>query len=198
MYTRNMIIPVMTGITLGLAAKWVDVPELTGEFPIFDDIFARFGIWIFMAALFAVSADTPVYAAIRVFTFFVSMLSAYYIYTILFLGFFPKEQMVLWGIISLISPICGAIIWNVRGNGGISCVLAALPITILFTEWYLTGNENGLLFTAYACMAVFLMIFIFQNMKQCLSILIITVILSFILIKTGAINYLYVRLLNIW
>ena len=194
---KNMIIPIIVGITLGLIAKWVDVPELTSELPIFDDIFARFGIWIFTATLLSIFSDTPMYAAIRVFIFFVSMVFSYYIYTILFLGFFPKEQIILWSIISLISPFCGAIIWNVRGNGEISCILAALPITILYTEWYLTGNENGLLFIAYAFMTVFFIIFIFQNIKQCLSIMVITVILSFILIKTGTINYLYIRLLNI-
>lgn len=67
---------------------------ITGEFPILDDIFGRFGIWIFVATLLAVYSNTPLHAALRVFSFFFTMILTYYAYTILFLGFFPKSQII--------------------------------------------------------------------------------------------------------
>ena len=108
---NSIFFPIIIGFILGLIAKLVDVPTITSVFPIFDDLFGRFGIWIFTATLLAVFSLTPMHAAIRVFSFFVSMLLTYYVYTILFLGFYPKSQIILWAIVSLVSPICAAIMW---------------------------------------------------------------------------------------
>ncbi len=103
---NSIFFPIILGFILGLTAKLVDVPAITHIFPIFDDIFGRFGVWIFTATLLAVFSITPLHAAIRGFSFFISMLLTYYVYTILLLGFYPKSQIILWGFVSLISPIC--------------------------------------------------------------------------------------------
>jgi hypothetical protein len=193
----SIVIPVIIGIVLGLTAKLVDTPEMLGTFRIFDDIFGRFGIWIFVATMLAFFSRTPVYAAIRVFSFFVSMLFTYYLYTVLFLGFFPKSQIILWGAISLISPVCAVLMWYMNEDKWIANIISALPIVVLCTEWYLTAMKTiFLLFIAYLCMIICLLIYIPKNRWQCLSIILIAAIMSLILIKTGLMNYIY-GLLNV-
>ena len=51
---RSLILPLIIGIVLGITAKLVDVPYITCDFPVFDDIMGRFGIWVWAAALIAV------------------------------------------------------------------------------------------------------------------------------------------------
>ncbi len=67
---HSIIFAAIIGLILGLVAKLVEVPEITGEFPIFDDILGRLGVWIFTTTPLAVFSNTPVHAAIRVFSFF--------------------------------------------------------------------------------------------------------------------------------
>ena len=182
---------------MGLAAKLVDVPEVTWRFPIFDNIGGRFGIWIFAAALLAVRSKTPLHSAIRVFGFFAAMLLTYYLYTILFLGFFPKSQMILWGSISLISPFCAIIMWYANENKRSGEILAALPIALLLSEWFVTGDGNLILLLAYLVMIVLILIVVSQNIKRCMAIIIFAMIITFILINTGFMDFICRELLNI-
>ncbi|QHI72917.1 hypothetical protein [Aminipila terrae] len=197
MQYRSILFTVTIGIILGLVAKLVDVPQITGTLPILDDIFGRFGVWIFIATLLSVFSNTPVYAAIRVFSFFISMLLTYYAYTILFLGFFPKSQIILWSFISIFSPICAAAMWYAKGNKGIANILAAAPIVALCTEWYITGRENILLLTFYICMIVCLLICVIKKAKRCLPVLLIAAVITLLLIRVGWMDLIYGGLLNI-
>lgn len=194
---RSILFTVTIGIILGLVAKLVDVPEITGMLPILDDIFGRFGVWIFIATLLSIFSNTPVYAAIRVFSFFISMLFTYYAYTILFLGFFPKSQIILWSIISIFSPICAAVMWYAKGNKSIANILAALPIIALCTEWYITGRENILLLTFYICMIVSLLIYVPKKAKRCLHVILIAAVITLLVIRAGWMDLIYGGLLNI-
>lgn len=138
----------------------------------------------------AVYSSSPIHASIRVFSFFTSMLCTYYIFTILFLGFFPKSQIVLWALISLISPICGAIIWYAHENIWLANFLVALPIVTLSTEWYITGRDNILLFVIYLCMIIFLFLHVPKNLKQCPSIILIITVMDLLLLKTGWMDFI--------
>lgn len=196
-WSHSIIFAILLGIVMGLAAKLVDVPEILGAAPIFDEIGGRFGIWIFTATLLAAFSNTPLHAAVRVFCFFVSMLLTYYVYTVLFLGFFPKSQIILWGLISLVSPFCGAIMWYAHTEKWFSNILAALPVTALCTEWYLTGKENILLLLTYLCMSVSLLRSIPRCRKQWIPVAVIAAAVAFILTGTGVMNFVFEELLNI-
>ena len=89
---RSLILPLIIGIVLGITAKLVDVPYITCDFPVFDEIMGRFGIWVWAAALIAVFSKTPLLAAVRSFLFFIGMLLAYYGYTLLFWDFFQNHK----------------------------------------------------------------------------------------------------------
>ena len=112
----SLILPFIIGIVLGIIAKFADGRNIMYYFPEFADIMGRFGIWVWAAALIAVRSKTALSAAIRSFGFFIGMLLAYYGYTVLFLKFFPKSQMILWGCIAVITPFCGFLIWHVHKN----------------------------------------------------------------------------------
>lgn len=106
----SLFLPFIIGIGLGITAKLIDVPYVTSTFPIFDNIMGRFGIWVWVAAIISILSKTALFAAVRSFVFFIGMLFAYYGYTVLFLNFFPKSQIFLWGAIAMITPFCGFLI----------------------------------------------------------------------------------------
>ncbi len=204
---RSLILPLIIGIVLGITAKLVDVPYITCDFPVFDEIMGRFGIWVWAAALIAVFSKTPLLAAVRSFLFFIGMLLAYYGYTLLFLGFFPKSQMILWGGIAMITPFCGFLIWHIHKNKHYANLIASLPFILFFTEWYLTAfieqywsaRDKILLFIAYLCMTLSLLAAIPTNKKRLLSLL-YGVVISIVLIRlmqAGIIVNLYEQLLNV-
>lgn len=91
----SLFLPFIIGIVLGITAKLIDVPYVTSKFPVFDDIMGRFAIWVWAAAIISIFSKTAIFAAVRSFLFFIGMLSAYYSYTVLFLNFFPKSQIIL-------------------------------------------------------------------------------------------------------
>ncbi|MDE7331302.1 MAG: hypothetical protein K2O16_03540 [Lachnospiraceae bacterium] len=204
---RPLIMPFIIGIVLGIIAKLIDVPYITSDFPIFDDIMGRFGIWVWAAALISIRSKTALFAATRSFVFFAGMLSAYYGYTVIFLKFYPKSQIILWSGICLITPFCGFLIWHVHKESYCANFISSLPLCIFFTEWYLTAfadwnwsaKDKLLLFIAYLCFSISLLAVVPTNKKRLLS-LIYGVLISIVLIKliqAEIIVNLYDQLLNV-
>ncbi len=203
----TMLLPMISGILLGITAKLVDVPYITRDYPVFDDMMGRFGIWVWAAALIAVRSRTPFHAAVRSFVFFVGMLSAYYGYTVLFLKFFPGSQMVLWGGIAMITPFCGFLMWHIHKNTSYADLIASLPFVLFFTEWYLTAftaqnwsyKDRLLLFIAYLCMTLSLAAAIPTNKRRIFSLfyaMLLSVVLIW-LIQAGIMVNFYDQLLNV-
>lgn len=203
----TMLLQMISGILLGITAKLVDVPYITCDYPVFDDMMGRFGIWVWAAALIAVRSRTPFHAAVRSFVFFVGMLSAYYGYTVLFLKFFPGSQMVLWGGIAMITPFCGFLMWHIHKNTSYADLIASLPFVLFFTEWYLTAftaqnwsyKDRLLLFIAYLCMTLSLAAAIPTNKRRIFSLfyaMLLSVVLIW-LIQAGIMVNFYDQLLNV-
>ena len=203
----TMLLPMISGILLRITAKLVDVPYITCDYPVFDDMMGRFGIWVWAAALIVVRSRTPFHAAVRSFVFFVGMLSAYYGYTVLFLKFFPGSQMVLWGGIAMITPFCGFLMWHIHKNTSYADLIASLPFVLFFTEWYLTAftaqnwsyKDRLLLFIAYLCMTLSLAAAIPTNKRRIFSLfyaMLLSVVLIW-LIQAGIMVNFYDQLLNV-
>lgn len=177
----QFIFPFIIGIVLGIIAKLVDVPYITSKIPVFDDIMGRFGIWVWAAAIISILSKAALFAALRSFVFFIGMLSAYYGYTVLFLNFFPKSQMILWGGIAMVTPFCGFLIWQIHKERHYANFISSLPFTIFFTEWYLTAftdrywnfstaKDELLLGIAYLCFTFSLLAVIPTNRKRLFSL----------------------------
>lgn len=198
-HRRSLCLPFVIGVFLGILAKLVDVPSVTCRFSIFDDIMVRFGIWVFVAAFLAVHSKSPLFAALRSFIFFVGMLSAYYGYTILYLKFFPRSQIILWSSIAVITPFCGFFIWQIHKNSWYAYLTASLPLVLFFTEWYITAEGDQLLMIAYSGMTLAWLAVIPDNKKRFFSLLsgvLLSIILT-VLIQMGIVMNFYELLLNI-
>ena len=207
---RSLILPFIIGIVLGIIAKFTDGREFLYYFPVFADIMGRFGIWVWAAALIAIRSKKSLLAAIRSFAFFIGMLLAYYGYTVLFLHFFPRPQMILWGVIAMVTPFCGFLIWHIHKESRYANFIASLPFMIFFTEWYLTAftvrdwafstARDELLFDiAYLCFTFSLLAVIPTNKKRLFSLLygLFVSIILIQLIQTEIIVNPYEKLLNI-
>ena len=206
----SLILPFIIGIVLGIIAKLIDVPYITSILPVFDDIMGRFGIWVWAAALISILSKTALFAAVRSFVFFIGMLSSYYAYTVLFLNFFPKSQMILWGGIAMVTPFCGFLIWHIHKESHYANFISSLPFIFFFTEWYLTAftgqywtfstaRDELLLGIAYLCFTLSLLAVVPTNKKRLFSLLygsLISIILI-LLIQAGIIVNPYELLLNI-
>ena len=206
---RN-ILPFIIGIVLGIIAKFTDGRNFLYYFPTFADVMGRFGIWVWAAALIAIRSKKPFFAAIRSFAFFIGMLLAYYSYTVLFLHFFPKSQMIFWGVIAMVTPFCGFLIWHIHKESQYANFISSLPFTIFFTEWYLTAftvrdwafrtaRDELLLGIAYLCFTFSLLMVVPTNKKRLFSLLygLLISIILILLIQAEIIINPYEKLLNI-
>lgn len=205
----SLFLPFIIGIVLGITAKLIDVPYVTSKFPIFDNIMGRFGIWVWTATIISILSKTALFAAVRSFVFFIGMLFAYYGYTVLFLHFFPKSQIILWGAIAMITPFCGFLIWQIHKERHYTNFISSLPFMIFFTEWYLTAftgrywtfstaKDKLLLGIAYLCFTFSFLAVIPTNKKRLFSLLygVLESIILILLIRAGIIVNPY-DLLNI-
>ncbi|MFJ7975807.1 hypothetical protein JNUCC23_10720 [Peribacillus sp. JNUCC 23] len=191
----SIVNAIIIGVILGSLAKIVDNPYYFNL--IFTDIGSRLGIWVFVATILSVFSYSPKLAAVKVFAFFGSMMTVYYVYTILFLNFFPERAIIFWSICAVISPICAYIMWYARGSGLFSNIILSLPITILLLEGfeyrnaYLPIHHHYYLIPwfmgIYLIMIVVLLLIIPKHKMQFLIILPLSIILSLIMIKLN--NY---------
>ena len=147
----NTTLILMLGITLGIFSKWLDTMSINDTIwwqyllGIMDlrNVFSLFGIWIWIAVTISVFSETPLRASLNVFLFFIGMNTSYHLYTVLFSGFNPASYMMVWYIITLITPILAFFCWYARGKGKISCLLniGILAVMILSSfgigMWYL-------------------------------------------------------------
>lgn len=187
----SIVNAIIIGAILGLLAKILDNPSYFN--PIFTNIGDRFGIWVFVATLLSVFSYSPKLSAVKVFAFLGSMLTVYYVYTTLFLNFFPEREIIFWSMCLVVTPVCAYIMWYARGSGFFSNIISALPITVLLSEGFELRNAYLPIHThyylipwligIYLIMIVVLLLIIPKNKIQLLIIFPISIILSLILIK---------------
>ena len=93
------------GLALGLIAKAADSVSVVG------DIGTYLGVWVFAATLIAAFSSLPLLAALNAMVFFLALLTSYFLYGSLALGFFPRAYFLGWLVIALLSPIGGFVVW---------------------------------------------------------------------------------------
>lgn len=134
----------ITGIILGLLSKILDtIPS--NILPYFLEIldlnnfFSRMGVWIFLAVLISVYSASPVRSAINVFLFFAGMVGSYYLYTILVARFFPRAYMMIWIIMTCISPFIALVCWYAKGKGDVAVLLSSMIFMFLSRQAFAFG-----------------------------------------------------------
>ncbi len=186
----NTVLIFLLGICLGIFSKWLDNLSIDNSvwwqniIDLLDlrNVFSLFGIWIFIAVAISINSKTPLRASLNVLLFFIGMTTSYHLYTIYFSGFNPKNYMMIWYSITLLSPILAFICWYAKGNGKISLLISSFIITAMMLSsfsiglWYFDVNSiiDLLLFIGT-------IILLYSNPKKTIYSLIIAACLSFII-----------------
>lgn len=178
----------LLGIILGIFSKWLDNLSIDDAiwwqhiFGILDlrNLFSLFGIWIFIATTISVFSKTPLRASLNVFLFFVGMTVSYHLYTIFFSGFNPKNYMMIWYGITIITPILAFICWYAKGNGKISIIISGIILAIMM----LSSFSIGMLYFDFrsiidTLLFVGTILVLYVNPKNSIYSLIISLILVF-------------------
>ena len=179
----------LLGIILGIFSKWLDNLSINDAiwwqhiFGILDlrNVFSLFGIWIFIATTISVFSKTPLRASLNVFLFFVGMTVSYHLYTIFFSGFNPRNYMMIWYGITIITPILAFICWYAKGNGKVSIVISGIILAVMMLSsfgigmWYFDFRSiiDTILFLGT-------ILVLYVNPKNSIYSLLISLVLAFV------------------
>lgn len=181
----------IAGVILGLISKVLDetlsnyLPYILETFDL-RNFFSRMGVWIFLAVVISVYSKTPIRSAINVFLFFLGMVGSYYLYTVLVAGFFPKSYMMIWIIMTCISPFVAFVCWYAKGKGIIAISISSIIFmfisrqTFSFGFWYI-DIINILEFLLWIA-TIFVL---YQSPKQILKVVPIGLFLYFLTAQTN-------------
>jgi len=182
------------GILLGIIAKYSDNVPSNGSmgvlFHSISIITTRLGVWVFWATIISAWSKNPKIASIRVFTLFIGMLLAYYIYSTVLFGFFPTYYFLRWGGIAVFSPLLAYMMWFSRGKGWIAVFIASLPIGLLLEQGYdlFYVFSVGLLFDIIG--AILLLILLPNSKVQCAKITIMAILIALIIRNSNILSYI--------
>lgn len=121
-----------SGAAAGVFSKLLDVhhPDLPQPFLNIEnalDIHNFLGEltpWLLVCVYISVFSRSPLRAALNVFLFLAAMLCGYYIYCYYGAGFFPFSYMMVWAVLTVLSPAAAFISWYARGKGILSVLIS--------------------------------------------------------------------------
>lgn len=137
----------LLGICMGTFSKFLDYRQ--AELPAllqaidrtldFHNFLGGFAPWIVIAVCISVYSDTPLTAAMNVFSFFVGMVGSYYIYCNFVAGFFSQSYALIWIIFTAVSPALAYVCWYAKGKGTIAFILSAGILSVLMNTAFAYG-----------------------------------------------------------
>lgn len=173
----------VTGIILGVISKVLDetstsvLPYILGVMDL-SNFLSRIGVWIFLAVLISVYSKSPIRSSLNVLLFFIGMVGSYYLYTVMIAGFFPKSYMMIWIIMTAISPFLAFVCWYAKGTGLIPILISSVIIMVISRQAFIVGFwyfdiRNILEFSLWIA-TIFVL---FNSLQQIIKVLSIGIIL---------------------
>ena len=157
------------GILMGVFSKWMDAMAIHDEiwwqriFGILDlrNIFSEMPVWLLLGAAAAVFSVSAGQAAGNVFLFFAGMTASYHAYTVWICGFNPRQYMLIWYALTLVSPLAAVFCWCAGGKSRAAGVLQILlyfgmMLFVFQAGWFFVsvGRIADLLFLALLAAAM--------------------------------------------
>lgn len=130
---------IILGFLFGVFQKWLDSKAIN-ELPMiiqqidFGNYLGRLPIYILLCTIISVSSKTPLRASINVFSFLISMLSGYYLYSYYVLGFLSVSYMLIWVTIAIGSIFIAPICWYAKGKGKISILISSIILGVMLSQ----------------------------------------------------------------
>lgn len=140
----HSIVVLFFGIVLGTVSKFLDTTP-SNELPFIIErldvrnFLGRFAIWILIAVCISIYSNSSIRAAVNVFTFFLGMVTSYYLYSKFIAGFFPRSYAMIWFGLTAISPLLAFVCWYAKGKSKISLAISSLIIAVLFNMTFAYG-----------------------------------------------------------
>lgn len=134
----------MIGVLLGFISKILDTVA-SNALPYFlqvldlGNFLSRLGVWVFFGVVISLYSKTPLRASLNVFLFFAGMVGSYYFYTVAIAGFFPKSYMMIWIILTVISPVFAFVSWYAKGEGIIAVFISSIIFMFITSQAFVFG-----------------------------------------------------------
>lgn len=136
---RDTLIIMLFGFLLGVVQKHIDgdvnLPSFLQSLDI-ANYFGRFAVWILLATILSVYAETPLRAGINTSLFFLSMIAGYYLYCHCVLGFLPKQYVMVWVAISVAAFFLAQLCWYAKGQGPAAVILSGGILGVLLAQTF--------------------------------------------------------------
>lgn len=157
----HSIVVLFFGIVLGTVSKFLDTTP-SNELPFIIErldvrnFLGRFAIWILIAVCISIYSNSSIRAAVNVFTFFLGMVTSYYLYSTFIAGFFPRSYAMIWFGLTAISPLLAFACWYAKGKSKSSLAISSLIIAVLFNMtfsygWIYFGIYSSLELIVFIC-----------------------------------------------
>ncbi len=137
----------IVGIILGIFSKWLDNlsiddsiwwMSIIGKLDL-RNFFSNLSIWLLIALIISIYSKSSLKASLNTFVFFVGVTVSYHLYTVLFSGFNPKNYMMIWYGLTIVSPLLAFICFYSKSDNKISIIISSLILYVMFSMCFNIG-----------------------------------------------------------